>query len=100
MGKRAHVLAIAYPAQGHVGPLMKLSQQIADHGIKVTFVNSPYTYTRVLAKMLGKEDWQHQIDIVAGYRSQIGLDQGMTKRTRKISESMFRVMPRKLEDLI
>ena len=50
--------------------------------------------------MLGKEDWEHQIDIVSKYQSQISLDQGMSKRTRKVSESMLRVMPRKLEDLI
>ncbi|KAK9203791.1 hypothetical protein WN943_014048 [Citrus x changshan-huyou] len=33
-GRQAHVLAIANPAQGHVGPLMKLSLLIADQGIK------------------------------------------------------------------
>ncbi|KAH6828425.1 hypothetical protein C2S53_013826 [Perilla frutescens var. hirtella] len=34
-----NVLAVPFPAQGHVKPLMKLCHKIAKHGIKVTFVN-------------------------------------------------------------
>ena len=40
MGSQSHVLVVLLPAQGHVAPLVKLSHQIADHGIKVTFVST------------------------------------------------------------
>ncbi|KAK4568081.1 hypothetical protein RGQ29_003728 [Quercus rubra] len=35
-------MLIPFPAQGHVAPLMKLSHQIVDHGIKVTFVSTEF----------------------------------------------------------
>lgn len=99
-GKRPHVLAIAYPAQGHVGPLMKLSQQIADHGIKVTFVNAESIHNLVLAALSeNKRKEQHQIIEIVSIPD--GLDPGDDlKDKRKISELMLRVIPSKLEDLI
>ncbi|KAI4365866.1 hypothetical protein MLD38_021812 [Melastoma candidum] len=40
MARLRHVLALPFPAQGHVTPLLKLALWIAEHGVKVTFVNS------------------------------------------------------------
>ena len=48
-GKRAHVLAVPIPAQGHVKPLMSLCRQIAKHGIKVTFVNAESIHRKILS---------------------------------------------------
>ncbi|KAH6791959.1 hypothetical protein C2S52_002436 [Perilla frutescens var. hirtella] len=47
MGK-AHVMAIPYPAQGHVLPLMELAQCLACNGIRVTFVNTESNHHRVV----------------------------------------------------
>ncbi|KAK4436998.1 UDP-glycosyltransferase 83A1 [Sesamum alatum] len=55
-GKRPHVLAVPFPAQGHVGPLMKLCRLIANHGIKVTFVNTQHIHNRILAASLMLSD--------------------------------------------
>ncbi|KAK4436999.1 UDP-glycosyltransferase 83A1 [Sesamum alatum] len=60
MGKRPHVLAVPFPAQGHVGPLMKLCRLIANHGIKVTFVNTQHIHNRILAASLMLSD--HDMD--------------------------------------
>ncbi|XP_047947303.1 UDP-glycosyltransferase 83A1-like [Salvia hispanica] len=50
MGKRGHVLAIPFPAQGHVTPLLKLSRLIASHGhFKVTFVNTHFIHNKLAA---------------------------------------------------
>ncbi|KAL0342485.1 UNVERIFIED_CONTAM: UDP-glycosyltransferase 83A1 [Sesamum calycinum] len=51
-GKRPHVLAVPFPAQGHVTPLMKLSRLIASHGIKVTFVNTQHIHDKILASLM------------------------------------------------
>ncbi|KAK4395845.1 UDP-glycosyltransferase 83A1 [Sesamum angolense] len=51
-GKRPHVLAVPFPAQGHVTPLMKLSRLIANHGIKVTFVNTQHIHDKILASIM------------------------------------------------
>ncbi|KAL0342474.1 UNVERIFIED_CONTAM: UDP-glycosyltransferase 83A1, partial [Sesamum calycinum] len=51
-GKRPHVLAVPFPAQGHVTPLMKLSRLIANHGIKVTFVNTQHIHHKILASLM------------------------------------------------
>ena len=51
MGSQPHVLVIPFPAQGHVAPLMKLSHQIVDHGIKVTFVSTEFINARLRTTM-------------------------------------------------
>ena len=51
MGSQSHVLVVSFPAQGHVAPLVKLSHQIADHGIKVTFVSTEFIIRRLTTTM-------------------------------------------------
>lgn len=97
---RSHVLAIAYPAQGHVGPLMKLCLLIADHGIKVTFVTAACIHARVLAAAaeINNGKAHNSIDIVS---IPDGLDpQDGRKDTIQLSECTKRVIPSHLENLI
>ncbi|KAI3454739.1 hypothetical protein Pfo_011402 [Paulownia fortunei] len=65
-GKKPHVLAVPFPAQGHVTPLMKLSRLIASLGIKVTFVNTEYIHEKILASALSdqQEDSEENNNIV------------------------------------
>ena len=46
-----HALVIPYPAQGHVIPLLELAHALVDRGFTVTFVNSEFNHSRVLAAM-------------------------------------------------
>ncbi|KAG6396111.1 hypothetical protein SASPL_142250 [Salvia splendens] len=48
---RPHVLAMPYPAQGHVIPLMELAQWLAHNGIRVTFVNTDFNHARVMRSL-------------------------------------------------
>ncbi|XP_037493333.1 UDP-glycosyltransferase 83A1 isoform X2 [Jatropha curcas] len=49
MDRKAHVMIIPYPSQGHVGPLMKLAYNLADEGFKVTFVNTESIHTKIMS---------------------------------------------------
>ncbi|CAI9787233.1 unnamed protein product [Fraxinus pennsylvanica] len=97
-GKRAHVLAVPCPAQGHVRQLMKLSTQIANRGIKITFVNTEYIHAKVLAAMSEEDKRQSHIELMS-------IPDGLTPEDDrndgfKLIESLRRTMSRNLTDLI
>ncbi|XP_051137510.1 UDP-glycosyltransferase 83A1-like [Andrographis paniculata] len=51
-GAAGHIVAVPFPAQGHVKPLLKLCRQIVRRsrgGIKVTFVNIESIHSRIIA---------------------------------------------------
>ncbi|KAI8032657.1 UDP-glycosyltransferase 83A1 [Camellia lanceoleosa] len=96
--RKPHVLAIPYPAQGHVLPMLELMQCLAKHGFKVTFVNTEFTQEGVINASAGKdsiENHTHLISIPDGLepwedRNELG----------KLTEAIFQIMPGKLEELI
>ncbi|KAL5749116.1 hypothetical protein ACOSP7_023719 [Xanthoceras sorbifolium] len=97
MGREPHVLVIPYPAQGHVMPLIKLSMKIAEHGVKVTFVNTHFIEAKIIASMPEKADWSHL--------SLVSIPDGLEleddrKDGTKTRESILRVMPGHLKNLI
>ncbi|KAL0285893.1 UNVERIFIED_CONTAM: UDP-glycosyltransferase 83A1 [Sesamum angustifolium] len=103
-GKRPHVLVVPYPAQGHVKPLMKLSRQIARHGIKVTFVNIECIHEKIVAaaKMSGSEEEDDQEDgniVLTSVPDGRGPDDDQND-TFKLLESLRNTMPGFLTSLI
>ncbi|KAF5188346.1 Glycosyltransferase [Thalictrum thalictroides] len=58
MGKLPHILVVPFPAQGHVMPLMEFSNQLVNHGVKVTFVNMESIHNKVASTLHdhGEED--------------------------------------------
>ncbi|KAI9082476.1 hypothetical protein K1719_035619 [Acacia pycnantha] len=103
---RAHVLALPYPAQGHVKPLMQLSCELVKHGIKVTFVNTDFNHKKIMKaqEARGEEDQEEQqvgSDQIklASIPDGLGQDEDRN-RLEKLTESICKVMPSKLEKLI
>ncbi|KAA8518669.1 hypothetical protein F0562_016143 [Nyssa sinensis] len=102
MGK-PHVVAVPYPAQGHIIPLMELAQCLIKCGFKVTFVNTEFNHKRVMNVIsdknnVGEDQNQNQIHLVS-------IPDGLEPREDrnelgKLTEAIFRVMPTKLEELI
>ena len=98
MGKKPHVLALPYPAQGHVIPLMELSQWLVKLGFKVTFVNSDFNHKRVVNALSAKDDIGGQIRLVS---IPDGLEAWEDRNDLgKLTKAILRVMPGKLEELI
>nr|XP_004306080.2 PREDICTED: UDP-glycosyltransferase 83A1-like [Fragaria vesca subsp. vesca] len=96
---KPHIVAIPYPAQGHVIPLMELSQCLVNHGFKVTFVNTEFNHKRV---MNARDDESH---IRNDQINQVPISDGLElwedrNDLGKLSEAIQRVMPMKLEELI
>ncbi|KAG9440588.1 hypothetical protein H6P81_020753 [Aristolochia fimbriata] len=60
MGK-PHAVAVPFPGQGHVLPLMELSHRLVDRGFGITMVCSEFDKARILAA-LKKEDDQRCIE--------------------------------------
>ncbi|KAK3212596.1 hypothetical protein Dsin_017302 [Dipteronia sinensis] len=94
-----HVLVVPYPAQGHVIPIMELSQSLVKHGIRITFVNTEHNHKRVMNSMATKED---------GIGDQVGLVSipdgpkflyNMNRLEQHI-EQVYKFMPEKLKELI
>ncbi|KAK0591474.1 hypothetical protein LWI29_002594 [Acer saccharum] len=97
-GRQPHVLVIPYSAQGHVMPLMKLSMKIAEHGVKVTFVITEFIEAKIMASMPEKAWWSQIIRFVSIPDGLEGEDD--RKDAAKTRETMLRVMPGHLKNLI
>ncbi|KAG8384626.1 hypothetical protein BUALT_Bualt04G0137500 [Buddleja alternifolia] len=95
---KPHVLAIPYPAQGHVIPLMELAQCLARSGIKVTFVNTEFNHERIVKALSHTGDINELIHLAS---IPDGLEPGEDRNDLgKLTEAMLKVMPEKLEALI
>lgn len=97
MGK-PHVVAIPYPAQGHVIPLLELVQRLVKQGFKVTFVNTDFNHKRVI-NALSKNDYIG--DLINLVSIPDGLEAWEDRNELgKLTKAILRVMPGKLEELI
>ncbi|KAF8017352.1 hypothetical protein BT93_H2520 [Corymbia citriodora subsp. variegata] len=93
-----HVLAIPFPAQGHVIPLMEVSKRLVERGIQVTFVNTDFIHKRVVDVLMDEDLLGDKIRLVS---IPDGLEPGEDRNDLGLlAEAMFRVMPGKLAELI
>ncbi|XP_052196131.1 UDP-glycosyltransferase 83A1-like isoform X1 [Diospyros lotus] len=93
-----HVLAIPYPAQGHVIPLLELMQCLARHGVKITFVNTEFNQERVANALSRKDDIGDHIHLIS---IPDGLEAGDDRNdVLKLMETISQFMPGKLVELI
>ncbi|KAL2528684.1 UDP-glycosyltransferase 83A1 [Forsythia ovata] len=96
MGK-PHVLMIPYPVQGHVIPLMELAQCLAKQSIKITFVNSESTHNLIINSLSGRDILEDQIHLIS---IPDGLESNDRNVPGKLTEAVYKVMPRKIMELI
>ncbi|CAJ1947108.1 unnamed protein product [Sphenostylis stenocarpa] len=97
------VLVLPYPAQGHVNPLIILSQKLVENGCKVLFVNSEFDHKRVVSSIAEQED-NSNLDEESGLKL-VSIPDGLEsdddrKDLRKLFDSMQNFMPEALEKFI
>ncbi|XP_021669561.2 UDP-glycosyltransferase 83A1-like [Hevea brasiliensis] len=95
---KPHVMVIPYPVQGHVMPLMKLAYKLADHGIKVTFVNSDSMHGKIMAAV--PEKLKEKIPIILVSISDGSESNREPKNQLEILKSISSFMPVNLQKLI
>lgn len=93
-----HVVAIPYPAQGHVIPLLEIARRLAKHGLRITFVITDFIHKRVLSAAQNMDVLGDQIRLVS-IPDGLGPDEDRNN-LENLTNSMFSFMPRKLEKLI
>ncbi|KAG6578551.1 UDP-glycosyltransferase 83A1, partial [Cucurbita argyrosperma subsp. sororia] len=99
MGSGGHILAIPYPAQGHVIPMLELCLCLVKQGFEITFLNTEYNHNRVMGALAGAER------VGDGNIHLVSLPDGMKpgedrNDLGKLTNTMLHVMPLKLEQLI
>lgn len=45
---RAHVVMLAFPAFGHINPMIQLSKVLSARGLYITFINTEYMHQKLL----------------------------------------------------
>ncbi|KAL2335445.1 hypothetical protein Fmac_016658 [Flemingia macrophylla] len=93
------VLVLPFPAQGHVNPMVILSEKLVEQGCNVIFVNTEFNHKRVMSSMV---EQQHSLD-----KSQIklvsfpdGLGPDDDRNNEKLCDAVLSSMPTSLEKLI
>ncbi|XP_020969344.1 UDP-glycosyltransferase 83A1-like isoform X2 [Arachis ipaensis] len=92
------VLALPWPAQGHVNPLMIFSQKLAEHGCNIIFVNTEFIHEKVVSSINNNSNGSSSIKLMS-----IPDGLGPEDDRRNIGElciSILRTMPSMLEKLI
>ncbi|WVZ15478.1 hypothetical protein V8G54_013044 [Vigna mungo] len=94
------VLVVPLPAQGHVNPLMILSQKLVENGCRVIFVNSEFDHKRVVSSF--GEQQQHstnQAMKLVSIPDGLGADDDRND-LNKLCDGLQNSMPKALEKLI
>ncbi|KAK8652556.1 hypothetical protein V6N13_126587 [Hibiscus sabdariffa] len=93
-----HILAIPYPAEGHIIPLMELSHKMVDHGSNITFVNTDFNHKRVKDAFGNKVKAQGSIHLVSIPES---MEPGEDRNhIGKLTGGISKVMPSELRKLL
>lgn len=95
-----HILVTPFPAQGHVIPLLELSHWLVKHGLRVTFVSTDHAHKRIINALQEKNHVGDDQEI-----SLVSISDGLEpwedrNDLGKLCESLVKVMPGKLEELI
>nr|AFJ52985.1 UDP-glycosyltransferase 1 [Linum usitatissimum] len=100
MKKKPHVLLVPYPAQGHVVPMLKLAQKLADdHGFTVTVVNLEFIHQKLVSDATISEHQSISLTAIPnGF--ELSSVSGQAESVTKIMENVENVLPIHLRTLL
>jgi len=97
------VLVLPYPAQGHVNPLMILSQKLVKNGCKVIFVNTEFDHKRVVSsfgeQQHSRKHEEESVIKLVSVPDGLGADDDRND-FGKLCDALQKKMPKELEKLI
>ncbi|XP_027924015.1 UDP-glycosyltransferase 83A1-like isoform X1 [Vigna unguiculata] len=97
------VLVLPYPAQGHVNPLMILSQKLVKNGCKVVFVNTEFDHKRVVSsfgeQQHSRKHEEESVMKLVSVPDGLGADDDRND-FGKLCDALQNSMPKELEKLI
>ncbi|CAN1312345.1 UDP-glycosyltransferase 83A1 [Linum perenne] len=100
MKKKPHVLLVPYPAQGHVVPMLKLAQNLADdHGISITVLNLDFIHQKLKTEQKKTEQLQSHGGIKLVSLGGIGSDSDLSDPVI-LTESVEKELPIQLRELL
>ncbi|XP_019157025.1 PREDICTED: UDP-glycosyltransferase 83A1-like [Ipomoea nil] len=94
--RKPHIVAIPYPAQGHVIPTMELCLCLVKHGCKVTFVNTEFNHKRIMESM---SEADNVINLVT-FPDGLEVEEDRNDPKKLAQAIIFEVVPEKVEALI
>ncbi|KAG2711000.1 hypothetical protein I3760_04G056800 [Carya illinoinensis] len=100
---RGRILALPYPAQGYVSPMMALCRVLEKLGFKVTFVNTDFNHKRIMRAGVGRDSLSMGSNNINFVSIPDGLDPEDERNEHefpKLCQSMLLTMPAKLEELV
>ncbi|KAK9285269.1 hypothetical protein L1049_024459 [Liquidambar formosana] len=91
--KRAKIVLVPYPAQGHVTPMLKLGQAFLSHGFEPVMVTPEFIHQRIISRIEFKDE-------VVCMSIPDGLDEKTPRDFFAIEKAMENNMPAHLECLV
>ncbi|KAF7845129.1 UDP-glycosyltransferase 74G1-like [Senna tora] len=96
--KRGHCLVLAFPAQGHITPLLQFSKRLGQKGVKVTLVSSIFFFKKIPVKDISSNNNNLQLEPISDGYDEAGYDEA--ESFDAYVESFRRVGSRSLSELI
>ncbi|RYQ86031.1 hypothetical protein Ahy_B10g105683 [Arachis hypogaea] len=95
------VLVLPLPAQGHINPMMILSQRLAENGCNIIFVNNEFIHKKVLSSMGNQEGGVNRQSRIKLVSMPDGLGSDADRNNfREVFVSIKKNIPAMLEKLI
>ena len=94
MERETHILAISYPLQGHINPILQFSKRLASKGPRVTFVTTTSISKSTQAQASSSINFEIITDGSEEVENLETIDERVQRFKSKVSESLAKLIQR------